>query len=66
MLTRARRGILMSRRTRVESFGPLSMHSKCIVHGVLGANVGFGIVISHNFGKLTKFGGAIKSGILVQ
>jgi hypothetical protein len=33
----------MSRRTRVESFGPLSMHSKCMVQGVLGGNVDFEI-----------------------
>ena len=39
----------MSRRTRVESFGPLSMHSKCIVQGVLGGNDGFEIVISRIF-----------------
>jgi hypothetical protein len=52
ILTRARRSIPVSRRTRVESFGPLSSHSKyidLIVHGVLGANpganVGFEIVI---------------------
>jgi hypothetical protein len=56
----------MSRRTRVGSFGPLSKHSKCIVRGVLGANVAFEIVIFSSFGKLTKFGGAIKSGVLIQ
>jgi hypothetical protein len=36
----------VSRRTRVESFGQLSRHSKYVVHGVLGANVAFEIVIS--------------------
>jgi hypothetical protein len=37
--TRARRstGIPVSRRTRVESFGPISRHSKRIVRGVIGS-----------------------------
>ena len=61
----------MSRRTRVESFGPLSRHSKCIVleysvYLELGANVDFEIVISKKEDKLTKFGGAIKSGVLIH
>jgi hypothetical protein len=33
---------------------------------VLGANVAFEIVISRSFADLTKFGGAIKSGVLIQ
>jgi hypothetical protein len=65
VLARARRSIPASRRTRVESFGPLSRHSKYIVPGVLGANVAFEIVISRSFGKLTEFGEA-KSGVLIQ
>ena len=36
------------------------------VGGLLGAKAGFEIVISHIFGKSTKFGGAIKSGVLIQ
>jgi hypothetical protein len=58
--------ILVSRRTRFESFGPLSRHSKFIVKGVLGATVAFEIVISRILGKLTKFGAAIKSGVLIK
>ena len=34
--------------------------------GVLGANVDFEIDISKKEDKLTKFGGAIKSGVLIQ
>jgi hypothetical protein len=36
------------------------------VQKIIGANVGFEIVISHILGKLTKFGGAIRSGVLIQ
>ena len=64
--TDTRRSIPVSRRTRVESFGALSRHSKCIVQGVLCANVAFEIVISKKEDKLTKFGGSIKSGVLIQ
>ena len=66
ILTRARRSISVSRRTRAESFGALSRHSKFIVQGVIGANVAFEIVIPKKEDKLTKFGGAIKSGVLIQ
>ena len=66
ILTRARRSIPMSRRTRAESFGALSRHSKCIVRGVLGGNVAFEIVISKKEDKFTKFGWSIKSGVLIQ
>jgi hypothetical protein len=44
----------MSRRTRVESFGPLSRHSKCIVQGVLGAYVAFEIVLSPIFFEIDQ------------
>ena len=37
-----------------------------MVQGVLGANVDFEIDISKKEDKLTKFGGAIKSGVLIQ
>ena len=67
MSARARRSTPVSRRTRVESFGRLSRHSKYIVlvHGLLGANVAFEIVISKKEDKLTKFGGPTKSGVLI-
>jgi hypothetical protein len=48
------------------SFEPLSRHSKFIVHDLLGAKVAFQVAISRSLGKLTKFGGVIKSGILIQ
>ena len=37
-----------------------------MVQGVLGANVDFEIDISKKEDKSTKFGGAIKSGVLIQ
>ena len=37
-----------------------------MVQGVLGANVDFEIDILKKYTKLTKFGGAIKSGVLIQ
>ena len=37
-----------------------------MVQGVLGANVDFEIDILKKYTKLTKFGGAIKSEVLIQ
>ena len=56
----------MSRRTPVESFGPLSMHPKLIMHGVLGTNVAFEIDIFWGFTENYETVRAIKSRILVR
>jgi hypothetical protein len=49
------------------TFQALKMYHGIVqLQGLLDANVAFEIVISRSFGISTKFGGAIKSGVLIQ
>ena len=50
-------------KTEIVRVPPLA---RAAIQGVQGANVDFEIDISKKEDKLTKFGGAIKSGVLIQ